>query len=94
MGSRLMLSNAQKSAGTHTPISASDIAGLRNKFVVRRHAAMQRLPSVTNGMSLEIQFPLVSLDSSSPATSDLALCWHTPRAIANLSQHAAGATPQ
>ena len=47
MGPRLMLSNAQKSARTHTPISASGIAVLRNKFVVLRQALMQRVQSFT-----------------------------------------------
>ena len=32
MGPRLILSNAKKSAGTHAPIFAGGVVGLRNKF--------------------------------------------------------------
>ena len=32
MGPRLMLSNAQKSAGTHAPIFAGGVLGSRNQF--------------------------------------------------------------
>ena len=55
MGPRLILSNAQKSAGTHAPISVGHIPGSRDKLRLLRKAAMQRELPVTTGRLLEVE---------------------------------------
>ena len=63
MGSRLILSNAQKSAGTHTPHSASDAAGLQRYQPFRRGACPES-GSLESGLSPHLDdvpiWPLLS----------------------------------